>query len=495
MTPYPSHPPLHTLIDMKTLPILLSAMLLGGSLAAEAKSAKRGLSENQFQYKAQMEALAPGSSWYYNWGNTPGRYLAGETYMAFAPMCWNASYSADNIRNYVKEHPETELLLGFNEPNFTNQADMTPAAAAAAWPAVRALAAELGLKLVAPALNTSPNPPYQDPTKWMDEFVALVGDDAFDYLAVHAYGGFNAMQSICTTFHDRYGKDVLLTEFCLWPNEGQPNSYVNPDSQTAFMMQALEWLETTPWIYRYAWFKAIGESSSPTAPNYGLLLSGKGENPRELSTQGKVYTYLSDFDPEVYHAVDSPLTAVQYISQTSCLLGDNDDPEVDCPLQFTRFNAGATVDYQWDVAAAGDYFLQLRVSGMGEPTRFDPTIGVVAVKPDGSDGATLSPERTLTLPNSDATYVTVSFPMTLDAGHQRLRIKDFTPGRPSGIHISSVTLTSTSGVDGVTAEASAGPVRVYTPQGILVRDSADPTDPLQGLPKGLYIVGGKKLLK
>lgn len=480
---------------MKTLNILLSTLLLGGSLCASAKSPKRGLSENQFQYKAQMEALAPGSSWYYNWGNAPGRYLAAENYMTFAPMCWNSNYNADNIRNYVKEHPEVELLLGFNEPNFTNQANMTPSAAAAAWPAVQALAEELGLKLVAPALNTSPNPPYQDPTKWMDEFVAIVGNDAFDYLAVHAYGGMNAVKNICTTFHDRYGKDVLLTEFCLWPNEGQPNSYVSPDSQTGFMMEALEWLETTPWIYRYAWFKAIGESSSPTGPNYGLILSGKGEDPRTLSTQGKVYTYLSDFDPEVFHPIDTPLTAVQYISQTSCLLGDNDDPTVDCPLQFTRFNAGATVDYQWDVPSTGAYTLSLRVSGMGEPTRFDPTIGVVAVEADGSEGAILSEARLLTLPNANDSYTTVNYPVTLEGGHQRIRIKDFTPGRPSGIHISAVTLSSGAGVEEIGGEMSIAPVRVYSTQGLLVRDNADPANPLMDLPKGIYIVGGKKLVK
>lgn len=40
--------------------------------SSEAKSPKRGVSENQFQYKAQMEVLSPGVSWFYNWANTPG---------------------------------------------------------------------------------------------------------------------------------------------------------------------------------------------------------------------------------------------------------------------------------------------------------------------------------------------------------------------------------------------------------------------------------------
>ena len=252
---------------MKKL-ILLAAVILAGAMSLQAKSPKRGLSEDTFQYKAQLAAVAPGVSWYYNWGPSVGRYLAGETEMEFVPMCWNGNYDAGAIRAYVGAHPEVKYLLGFNEPNFTKQANMTPAEAAAKWTEVQALADELGLQLVAPALNYSPNPPYQSPTQWMDEFVAIVGKDAFDYTAIHSYGGFGVMKDLATTFHERYGKPVWVTEFCLWPNEGDPNSYVAPDSQIAAMMQSVEWLEKTEWIYRYAWFKAIGNSSSGKGPNY-----------------------------------------------------------------------------------------------------------------------------------------------------------------------------------------------------------------------------------
>ena len=76
----------------------------------------------------------------------------------------NANYDADAIRDYVKSHPSCRYLLGFNEPNFTKQANMTPQKAAEEWTAVKALADELGLEIVAPAMNYSPNAPYQDPT-------------------------------------------------------------------------------------------------------------------------------------------------------------------------------------------------------------------------------------------------------------------------------------------------------------------------------------------
>lgn len=481
---------------MKTKATLLASALLAlAATTAQGKSPKRGVSENQFQFKAQMAAIAPGVSWYYNWGNTAGRYLANEEEMEFVPMCWNANYNADNIRTFVKEHPQVKYLLGFNEPNFTNQANMTPEAAAEAWPAVQALAKELGLELVAPALNYSPNPPYQNPTLWMDQFVALVGTDAFDYVAVHSYGGTEVMKTLATNFHDKYGKPVWVTEFCLWPEEGNPNSYVAPESQISSMMESVEWLEKTDWIYRYAWFKAVGDSNASKGPNYGLLISGKGEEPRELSEQGKVYVNMSTFDANLYNAVNVAVPSKDYISQSGCLLGSSTDPDATAPIEITRFNAGAWLDYQFDIPQNGEYNLILKVAGIGEPTRFDPTISILSVNEDGTTEE-LSAPRQFTLPNNLTDYKDEVFPVKLQAGKQTIRVQDANQYSPSGIHISTVGLYDAAGVEGISADTlSDGPVNVYSLQGILVRSAADPANPLADLPAGIYIVGGRKLHK
>lgn len=477
--------------------IVIISALLAAAIPAAAKSPKRGLSENEFQFKAQMAAVAPGVSWFYNWGPEIGRYLANENVMEYVPMCWNGSYDADKIRAWVAAHPDCEYLLGFNEPNFSNQADMTPQAAAAKWPEVQALARELNLKLVAPALNTSPNPPYQDPTKWMDEFVAIVGSDAFDYTAVHSYGGFQALKNIATTFHDRYGKDVWVTEFCYWPEEGNPNSYVSPDSQIASMMQSVEWLEKTPWIFRYAWFKAIGNSDADKGPNYGLLISAKAEVERELSEQGKVYVNMGTFDPEIYHDVNTVVAASDYISQTNCLMGGSNGADCPSPIEITRFNAGATLDYQFDVPQAGEYTLVLSVSGFGEPTRFDPSIGVYSVAADGNDDQLLAALEPFGLPNSDEVYQNLSLMLTLPAGKQTIRLKDLRPSQPSGIRIASVTLSDGSmdaAIEIVGNDSAKAAVDVYTLQGIRVRSAVPAATATDGLPTGLYIAGGKKIL-
>lgn len=468
----------------------LAAIFLAASLTLPARSPKRGVSENVFQFNAQIEALAPGVCWYYNWASTAGKSLDSDEAMEFVPMCWNTNYNADDIRQYVASHPATKYLLGFNEPNFTNQANLTPAKAAEAWPAVKALADELGLELVAPALNYSPNAPYQDPLKWMDEFMALVGNDAFDYTAIHSYGGFGVMTDLATKFHDRYGKPVWVTEFCLWPNEGDANSYVAPETQISSMIQSLEWLEKTEWIHRYAWFKAIGNSSASKGPNFGLLMPGKGEEKRELSDQGLVYVHMTDFDPEVYHAVGETVTATSFISQKSCNLGRSKFEGNPLPIEISGFSAGATADYQFDVAEAGDYYLVLTVTGRGEPERFDPKIAVHAVNPDGSEGRPLVEATSFTLPGNEDDYVTRSFPVSLAAGRQTIRISDADPYRPSGLRIATIALGDAAGA----VAGPAGPVDVVSMQGVTLRRNVSPGEATAGLPAGLYIVGNRKTL-
>lgn len=457
---------------------------------AQARSWKRGVSENSFQYKAQIEALAPGVSWYYNWGNAPGRSLIDLDCIEYVPMCWNSWYNADAIREYVNSHPQVQYLLGFNEPNFLDQANMTPQQAADAWPEVQALAKELGLKLVAPVVNFSPNYPYNHPASWMDEFVSIVGLDAFDCVALHCYGGPGVLKEICTDFHNRYGKEVWMTEFSLIYDGLNSNT---PQAQISAMMESVEWMEKTEWMGRFAWFKALGDYDKPNSFNWGLVKSGKGEDPRELSEQGMVYTYMSEFDTNIYNAVNQPVAASEYISQSGCLLGTGHNPKCPRPIEITDFQFAAWVDYQFDVPANGDYFLQLTVSGEGEPKRFDPNITVVSVTGD-REGATVGTSGKFSLSNDNSVYTTVSIPVKLQAGKRTLRLKNAQPAEPSGIHISTVMLSDgTAGAEGIVADPEPDTFRLYSLYGVLLRESDTRADLFDGLTSGIYIVNGEKV--
>ena len=130
--------------------LALTTLLLGLSAATSAKSPKRGAcwDERNLPLGGQHATqLSPGVSWVYNWGPDAANSTIFDENFRFEPMAWNGAYSAARIRAWLDAHPESRYLLGFNEPNFYDQARMTPAEAAAAWPALESIAAEYGVKL------------------------------------------------------------------------------------------------------------------------------------------------------------------------------------------------------------------------------------------------------------------------------------------------------------------------------------------------------------
>ena len=440
--------------------ILIALAFIAVIINADGKRIKRGVGENAFSLQEEFDVLYPGVGWFYSWGNVPNNNIINipDENMVFIPMCWNANYNADNIRNYCKQHPETKYLLGFNEPNFVNQANMSPEVAAEKWPAVKALAQELGLKLVGPAVNYSPDGPENDPYTWYANFVKLVGNDAFDYIAIHNYSGGSAgMKNMIDKFYSLYGKQIWVTEFCNWAGT------VTPESQISSMIQQLEYLEKSDKVFKYAWFKAKG--STTTSPCYGLIVPKNGYGERELSEQGKVYVYMTDFDDSIYHSTTEVVAASEYIASNGLMLGSTNDNACQRPIEITKFNAGAYADYQFDIPTDGSYTLKMRCGGMGEPTRFDPYIGIYSVDNDGNVLSTLCAPRLFSLTNDENKYAEVEFPMTLKAGKQRIRLRDDGPYSPSGIRISNLSFSDNGSVanlavDDVKAYYSNGTIRV-----------------------------------
>lgn len=488
---------------------------------ADAKSFKRGVSENAFNLREEFDVLIPGVSWFYNWGNTPNANIAdvpGEETIEYIPMCWNANYNADGIREYCKAHPETKYLLGFNEPNFKAQANMTPEVAAEKWPAVKALADELGLELVGPAVNYSPDGPENDPFTWYANFVKLVGTDAFDYIALHCYsGGTGGMQDMIDRFYALYGKKIWLTEFSMGGDGGI--NVGSPEAQISSMVQQLEYLEKSDKVFRYSWF--IAKGTTTRSPYIGLIVPKNGYGERELTEVGKVYVYMTEFDETVYHSTDEVVPASEYISSKSLMLGSNADELNTGELEITQFNSGAYADYQFDIPSTGEYTLTLRVSGQGEPTRFDPSIAIYSVDENGEQLATLAEATQFALSGDDAVFGNVAFKLQLQAGKQRIRIADTNPYQPSGMHISSLSFKEgfggvesvvansgefTCAVDGgilhVYGAAVALRGEVYDLNGRLVASGAFDGNmmPVDGLAGGMYILklytdGGMQALK
>lgn len=282
-TPTPAKPSASALEDTRTVSTM-------------PRSTKRGVS---FSITNLNDALLLSEciSWYYNWGNSANgddqtlQFLDASD-IDYCPMCWSGSYNEQRIRAYVAAHPNTKYLLGFNEPNLTDQANMTPKRAGELWPAVVRLAKDLNLKLGAPAMNYGTLSGYSDPIKWLDEFFSIdsVSLDDIDFIPIHCYMmNPSAVKGYVEKF-EKYGKPVWMTEFCAW------ETISGVEQQKSYMSDVINYFEQNPLVERYAWFMPRMNKGLNEKP-YNQLLTKV--NPIEWTELGEIFCGLSSQNKEV----------------------------------------------------------------------------------------------------------------------------------------------------------------------------------------------------
>lgn len=279
----------------------------------QSRSAKRGLCGSMSLPQFDIPTLADGVGWYYNWSsNCPSTTvlaLLPQYDMTFFPMAWNNNYNAGGIRAYKQAQPEAEFLLAYNEPNLTDQANMTPSQAAEKWGDLVALAKETGMKLISPALNYGTLANYSDPVKWLDEFLACDGvslDDMYG-IALHCYmPTVEALRSYIHRF-EKYNKPIFLTEFC-HANNSITN---NATTQHNYMCETVNYLEAEPMVEGYSWFmdRASGDWGAIS------VLNSNANNPA-LTDLGLAYVYASSYDTDHYYGVREAIPAEHYCNNS-----------------------------------------------------------------------------------------------------------------------------------------------------------------------------------
>lgn len=333
------------------------------SLHSQTRSPKRGVSFN-FTNEADLSALQYGTSWFYNWGTTPNNVTT--TYhdvygYEFCPMIWGGSWDENVIRNYVNAHPDCKYLLAWNEPNFRDQANLTPRQAADLWPSVKALAQELNLKIISPACNYSSWTEYGSPDLWLDEFFSYVDINDVDGIALHSYMGWaSATEWYMSQYIQKYNKPIWLTEFCAWDNFWE-NGGGTALVQRREMIDLLEYLETEPMIARYAWFiPRRDEFTTPAYPYMELLTNTNGTERGVLTETGMVWTYMSSYDDSFYHDINTCIEAEHYIEKSNGIYMEQttDDAGI---LNVYDYNAGGELVYNVDIPSSGEYTVRLRM--------------------------------------------------------------------------------------------------------------------------------------
>ena len=247
--------------------------------AATAVGCKRGVASNAAPSAAFASSpTSPGIAWWYNW-SASAQASAGAVSIEFDPMIWGSASLPASLPAGSK------YVLGFNEPNFKAQADLTVAQAVAHWPAVEAAAQAAGAAggIVAPGLNycgsssdTSQctDPTVTDPYTYLKDFFAACSGCEVDYVAVHWYNcDLPSLQAYLEGNVDaggglsgfvQFGKPVWLTEFSC-------DSTHSVADQKAYMQAAVPYLESNPNVFRYSWFSAGGIPNAELANSDGSL--------------------------------------------------------------------------------------------------------------------------------------------------------------------------------------------------------------------------------
>jgi len=258
---------------------------------AIAKSAKRGIAYD-LASAADLHVLSPGVSWWVNWGVAPGLDVAVDalktTYqMDYFPMLWGKGSSVAAMQTYLLANPGIRYLLLMNEPNLTDQANLSPADAAILWPQYEALAKATGVKLVGPAITWGTLAGYSDPVVWMDAFIAAYqaanagASPQIDYLAFHwyDYGLGDQLDRLL-----KYGKPFWVTEMANWHTSTDGAQIDTLAAQKTQMTALVALCEGRADVFRYAWFTG---RLAPD-PHFSSLLGADGV----LTELGQLYLSL-----------------------------------------------------------------------------------------------------------------------------------------------------------------------------------------------------------
>jgi len=258
----------------------------GASGGGDRLACKRGVAYGHHS-QADMAALSAGVSFWYNWAFVPDEDLADGSYfdleVEYVPMIWGANVNLDAANRDIPAGAHS--LLGFNEPNFGSQANMSAHAAADLWPELEDIADARGLDLVSPAVNfCGGDCQNTDPFDYLDDFFAACDGCRVDAIAMHIYVGCNPdgdnhaewLINHVETYKTRFALPLWLTEFAC-------DSAQNETEQLGFLEDAVEYLENEPRIARYAWFAGRADN----VPHVDLL-GADGE----LTALGQRYVEL-----------------------------------------------------------------------------------------------------------------------------------------------------------------------------------------------------------
>jgi hypothetical protein len=233
----------------------------GSCVKAKTLSSKRGLC---YVDAGLTTGFSDAVTWAYNWDQTP--YAGLDTALEYVPMLWGSGHVSTWLASAKAAIASgADSLMSFNEPDLDTQSDLTVAQSAALYQQYMqpfACQARLG----APAVTNGAAPLG---LTYLQNFMTACSGCQIDFIPIHYYAPPNAtdfqvhVQNAYTTGGNR---PVWVTEF------GTTGA---SDAQTeAWLQEVLPWLDSQPYVERYAYFYA-GANSLINSGSNGLSPIGQ----------------------------------------------------------------------------------------------------------------------------------------------------------------------------------------------------------------------------
>lgn len=265
-------------LDLSELPGLLDGKISFVRVFKWEYASKKGWAGSV--WKEQKEGLKyveeqcaiTNSTWYYNWGATTDWTSNPNTKVAnydveFIPEKWGAGGSWGSIfgsRN-------TSHLMGYNEPDHTEQSNVKVDRAIEEWP----LLMQTGMRLGSPATTDF---------SWLYNFMNECSKRNYrvDYVVVHAYWASMSPHEWYTELkkiHDRTGRPLWIKEWnngANWTKESWPSG---TDAQQAKQLNDLKgilhMMDTTSFIERYSIYNWVEDKRAMLLSTGVLTPAGK----------------------------------------------------------------------------------------------------------------------------------------------------------------------------------------------------------------------------
>lgn len=261
--PRPSQGPSRPALVALTLAVVAAA-LLGALVPAAHARPVTGVASGVYADRGDARRLsAVGARWTYDW-SAESRMRSSR--VEFVPMLWGAGSVTDAAVARLtadRQAGRVRNLLGFNEPDLGDQANLSPAEAIRLWPRLEST----GLRLGSPAVASVYSPSQSDRSKrWLDDFLtrAKAQGRRVDFVALHFYGDPTDPGTVrwirrdLELVHDRWKLPIWVTEtgaLPTWKWQGtKPHARPTAARNRAHLRRMKHLLDGLPYVERWAWF-------------------------------------------------------------------------------------------------------------------------------------------------------------------------------------------------------------------------------------------------